>query len=370
MGTACFGTPDGESPRRARLHALGAVARLGDHDGPGIDRNSASRVAAGRQTNRPWRQPDPRRVHVGARRCHAAGADSDDRCDVGIGHHSRAPILLDDRRGQRGGPDRFAIGAALRSRASADHSGDSKRGADPRGQIAGRDRRAQCLGRFGGACGRDPTGDAERSGQRIQPTDPVLPRWHNQHGFGGAVASGSRADHRQDAWHHGRRHRQRRGAESVKRNAFSLLEMILALSILGMSLAILAQLARTGVSAAREARALATARVLCQSKLNEQLLNIQAGQSPATIIDAPIESFDSQSAGSFVYSVEVMPGRLDGLLSLRVAVKALGNNGEETLANYALDRWVIDPLLGLETAEAEELAAREEIASGGAEAGI
>ncbi|WP_235908590.1 type II secretion system protein [Roseiconus nitratireducens] len=156
----------------------------------------------------------------------------------------------------------------------------------------------------------------------------------------------------------------------MKRNAFSLLEMILALSILGMSLAILAQLARTGVSAAREARALATARVLCQSKLNEQLLNIQAGQSPATIIDAPIESFDSQSAGSFVYSVEVMPGRLDGLLSLRVAVKALGNNGEETLANYALDRWVIDPLLGLETAEAEELAAREEIASGGAEAGI
>lgn len=149
------------------------------------------------------------------------------------------------------------------------------------------------------------------------------------------------------------------------RRAFSLLEMILALAILGSSMAVLAQIASTGVGAAREARAMTTARMICQSKLSELLLNIQGGQTPSTIIEAPAESFDSQSTETFVYSVEVMPGQMDGLLSIRVTVQARGGDGSEQLAIFALDRWVIDPTLGLEEAEAEEEAAREEIASGG-----
>ncbi len=152
-----------------------------------------------------------------------------------------------------------------------------------------------------------------------------------------------------------------------RRVGFSLLEMILALAILGSSLAVLAQIAGTGVSAAREARALVTARMICQSKLNEQLLNLQAGQSPTTIVEAPAESFDSASTETYVYTVEVMPGQLDGLLSLRVTVIARAGDGTEQLAAFALDRWVIDPALGLEEAEAEEEAAREEIANGGEE---
>ena len=152
------------------------------------------------------------------------------------------------------------------------------------------------------------------------------------------------------------------------RTAFSLLEMILALAILGSSLAILAQIASTGVDAAREARALTTARMICQNKLSELLLNIEAGQTPTVIIEAPAESFDSASTETFLYSVEITPGQMDGLLSLRVTVQARGGDGTEKLAIYALDRWVIDPALGLLEAEAEEEAAREEIANGGEEA--
>ena len=48
--------------------------------------------------------------------------------------------------------------------------------------------------------------------------------------------------------------------------------MILALAILGGSLAILSQIASTGTDAAREARDLALARLLCQSKLSEVLM--------------------------------------------------------------------------------------------------
>ena len=154
-------------------------------------------------------------------------------------------------------------------------------------------------------------------------------------------------------------------ASPRNRNAFSLLEMILALAILGTSLAILAQIAETGVSAAREARSLATARMICQHKLSELLLNIAGGQTPTSIIESPAESFDSESTETFLYSIEIMPGQLDGMLSIRVTVQALAGDGTEKLATYALDRWIIDPALGLEEAELEEEAAREEIANGG-----
>lgn len=152
-----------------------------------------------------------------------------------------------------------------------------------------------------------------------------------------------------------------------KRRGFSLLEMMLALAILGGSLAVLAQIAETGTDAAREARALSNARMLCQTKLNEELLNVVAGIAPVTVIDAAADPFDSQAVETFTYSVEVGPGQLDGLLNVRVTATAWGNNGQRQIAVYALDRWVIDPQMGLEEMELEEELAREEIASGGEE---
>ncbi|OYP31115.1 hypothetical protein CGZ80_21625 [Rhodopirellula sp. MGV] len=151
-----------------------------------------------------------------------------------------------------------------------------------------------------------------------------------------------------------------------KRRAFSLLEMLLAIAILGTSLAILAQIADTGVSAAREARALVTARMICQNKLSEELLNISAGQTPTPIMESMVESLDSESMETFFYTIEIAPGQLDGLLVLRVTVEARDSEGTQRIAVYALDRWVVDPALGLEEAEAEEQAARDEIANGGA----
>lgn len=151
----------------------------------------------------------------------------------------------------------------------------------------------------------------------------------------------------------------------ARRRAFSLLEMILALAILGTSLAILAQIADTGVDAAREARALASARMICQTKLNEQLLNMQSGMTPVAVVDAQTEPFDSEATETFSYSVEVQPGQMDGLLAMRVTVNAYAADGSQLLATYSLDRWVIDPALGLEEAELEEEAAREELAGGG-----
>ena len=151
-------------------------------------------------------------------------------------------------------------------------------------------------------------------------------------------------------------HRERR------QHGFSLLEILLALAILGGSMAILSRIVDTGISAAREARDLANARMICQAKLSEVLLNSSSGITPQAQPATPVESFDSQSTTPFEFSVEVQPGQLGGILLIRVVVEAQNPDGGEPLARYSLVRWMIDPALGLEELEAEEEAAREEAA--------
>ena len=151
-----------------------------------------------------------------------------------------------------------------------------------------------------------------------------------------------------------------------RRRGFSLLEIMLAMAILGSSLAILSVMVTRAVSAAREARELAVARMLCQTKVAEILLDGTAGISPQSVAQTPLDAFDSGSTTPFVFSVEVEQGQLEGLLSVRVIVEGLDPDGGPPLARYAINRWMIDPLLGLEEAEMEEEAAKE-AASGDAE---
>jgi len=153
------------------------------------------------------------------------------------------------------------------------------------------------------------------------------------------------------------------GSASVHRarSGFSLLEILLAISILGGSLAVLSQIAEIGTSAAREARELAICRMLCQSKLSEILLNASAGISPQSIFDAPLDSFDSTSTAIYNYTVEIQPASLDGLLSLRVSVKAVESDNITAIATFSLTRWVVDPTLDLEQAEVDEKGMRAEM---------
>ncbi len=148
----------------------------------------------------------------------------------------------------------------------------------------------------------------------------------------------------------------------TRQQGFSLLEILLALAILGGSMAILSRIVDTGISAAQEARDLANARMICQAKLSEVILNSASGITPQTQPLTPVDSFDSQSTTPFEFSVEVQPGQLGGILLIRVVVEAQNPDGGESLARYSLVRWMIDPALGLEELEAEEEAARDEAA--------
>lgn len=143
----------------------------------------------------------------------------------------------------------------------------------------------------------------------------------------------------------------------TNRRGFSLLEILLALAILGGALGVLSQIVITGGTSGRSAQELAMARMLCQSKLAELLVsNVQPTAVPST----PLTSPDSASDTVFNYAVEIAPAPLEGMLAIRVSVQAEDADGGAPLATYSLVRWIIDPALGLEQAEAEAQAAKAE----------
>ncbi len=133
-----------------------------------------------------------------------------------------------------------------------------------------------------------------------------------------------------------------------RRSGFSLLEMLLALAILGGSLGILSTIAMQGADAAREAESLVQARLIAQTQL---AVILASGQHPATVPATPVAPVDSESTTSFEYQVDVAMTPMQGMLAIRITVRALDANGGPHIATYAITRWMIDPLLGLANEE-------------------
>lgn len=154
----------------------------------------------------------------------------------------------------------------------------------------------------------------------------------------------------------------------INRRGFSLLEILLAMAILGGSLAVLSQIVGTGGDAARSAKELAMARLLCQSKLAEVMVTATTVM-PTTVPSTPVPSPDSESDTVFNYGVDVAPAAMDGLLAIRVSVEAVNPEGDgPAVANYSITRWIIDPTLGLEQLEADANAEAQADAEAGAAA--
>ncbi len=123
----------------------------------------------------------------------------------------------------------------------------------------------------------------------------------------------------------------------LTRRGLSLLEVMLALAILGLSLATVGELMRIGARNAEMARDLTTAQILCETKIAE----LVTGMLPAVATPAaPIA--DVGSGNDWLYSIEIEQVGQDGLLSMRVIVQ---QNPEivSRSASFALVRWMIDP---------------------------
>lgn len=138
---------------------------------------------------------------------------------------------------------------------------------------------------------------------------------------------------------------RRRFASPVSRGrpqgGFTLLEVILALAILLTSLAAIGNLVHNAYRNAARVRDLTRAQLIAEAILAE----LNAGSLPLeTAAEAPVEDIDDTVEPGWLYSIDVVPLELDGLLSVEVVVTQ-----DPALVAYpvqfSLTQWMLDPTL-------------------------
>jgi general secretion pathway protein I len=131
---------------------------------------------------------------------------------------------------------------------------------------------------------------------------------------------------------------------SSKRAGFSIMEVLLATSILLGCIIVLSELASLGRKHARSAEKLVNAQLLCEAKLND----ILCGSEPL----APVSEKQFEENIKWAYSIDVVPAEIPGIVSLIVEVfpsqenesEASRSESENQPKTCRLIRWVPDSL--------------------------
>src|SRR5437773_9612778 len=120
----------------------------------------------------------------------------------------------------------------------------------------------------------------------------------------------------------------------LSRRGLSLLEVILAIAILGGALATIGQLIRIGARNAAEARDLTMAQLYAETEMNR----LPAGIDPLdTVKDAPYDD-----PGLYQYSIDVSGTDQAGLMAATVTVKQTPGTALYPVS-FSLSRWIVDP---------------------------
>ncbi len=117
------------------------------------------------------------------------------------------------------------------------------------------------------------------------------------------------------------------------RRGLSLLEVILAVAILGGCLAVTGELVRLGVRHAEEARELTRAQLLCESKMEEIAAGVAATESASTV---PFETDPD-----WTYTVDVSQLDQQQLTLVRVTVQQLESDRLYPIT-FTLSRWILN----------------------------
>jgi prepilin-type N-terminal cleavage/methylation domain-containing protein len=127
-------------------------------------------------------------------------------------------------------------------------------------------------------------------------------------------------------------------------NGLSLLEVILAIAILGVSLATIGQLIRIGARSAAQARDSTMAQLYAESQMNRLAAGID-------LLD-PVQEQPYDDGGKYVYSVDVAAGELPGVMAVTVSVKQAPGTALYPVT-YSLTRWIAEPDYAQSLADAE-----------------
>jgi general secretion pathway protein I len=127
-----------------------------------------------------------------------------------------------------------------------------------------------------------------------------------------------------------------------RRSGLSLLEVVLALTILAVAAALLAQVTTQATNNGLMAQRLAVAQMLCESKMSEVLSgSIQLTPSSWTQIT------DSGRRGIWYYQIQTVTAQRPNMIGVRLSVTDQPDSANPEL--FFIVRWMIDPSTGLDT---------------------
>ena len=129
-----------------------------------------------------------------------------------------------------------------------------------------------------------------------------------------------------------------------QRRGLSLLEVIVSLSILAMSSALLWQITSQATNNARGAQRLTRAQILCESKLAE----ILAGAIQVEPIDWTLDTSGSVP-GEWYYRIQTSTEDRENMIAIRLSVSDNPQNQFGNPEVFFVVRYVIDPQLGMDT---------------------
>jgi len=125
--------------------------------------------------------------------------------------------------------------------------------------------------------------------------------------------------------------------KQLHRRGMSLLEVILAIAILGGALAVIGQLLRIGSQNAAMARDLTLAQLYCETKVNEILIG---SILPEAISDVELD--ETSAKGEWLYKIETTGTDTPGIIGVTVTVGQNPNIITRPVS-YSISRLLVDP---------------------------
>ena len=129
------------------------------------------------------------------------------------------------------------------------------------------------------------------------------------------------------------------------RRALSLLEVILALAILGVACTFMAQAMRLATNNALAAQRQAQAELAAESVLSQVIAGIIPTQPSAAWTPVGV----SASTANWSYMISQVNCEVEDMVGLQIMVKDMTNQDSTAPADLSVIRWIIDPSLGLDT---------------------
>ncbi len=130
----------------------------------------------------------------------------------------------------------------------------------------------------------------------------------------------------------------------LRREGLSLLEVVLALSILGIATAILSSIMQQATDNGLKSRRMTQAQMVCEAKLAEAV----SGSLPLQVTTwTPTISADGSN---WYYAMELVPAEVPNMIGIAISVNDdTGMSESQQRPLSRLVQWIIDPNLGLDT---------------------